>query len=126
MRDYIVQSSMNEKHPEKVDIFDTCVKLGDLDTESYWCYLKNKVATDLFSEEDEEEVVGVFKKSQLGYKLADQRVPYPTEKELEEVIIKSFATSEPANKPEHTLEIKLTDLHKTKWQLLAEAYINGK
>jgi hypothetical protein len=107
MRDYLL-----EKYPDKIEYFDICTRLGDLDTESYWCYLKDKLATDLYAEETQ-EFVGVFKKNQNGYKLATETVPYPSEDELLHYV-----------KELHVEDIE--DLKKTKWQLLAEAYINGK
>lgn len=116
MHDYIV-----EKHPDKLEIFETCQKLGDLKTEHFWCYLKDKVAEDLYAEEST-EFVGVFTAKQNGYKLADQTVPYPTDDELIELVSKQV-TELGAN---GICVFKPEDLKKTKWQLLAEAYINGR
>lgn len=107
MRDYIL-----EKHPDKVEIFDTCVSLGELETEHYWCYFENgKVAEDLFAEEDS-PFVGVFTIKQNGYRLSDKQVPYPTDDELIALVTSIAVTGD--------------DLKKTKWQLLAEAYANAK
>jgi hypothetical protein len=105
MHEYIT-----EKHPDKVEIFETCQKIT-LDTEHYWCYFKDgRVAEDLYATEAT-PFVGVFSKEQNGYKLADERVPYPTDDELIEKLEK--------------IEVSGEDLKKSKWQLLAEAYING-
>lgn len=105
MREYILQT-----HPDKLEYFDLCVKLGNIETESYWCYLKDKVTQDLYAEESQ-EFVGVFTKVMNGYKLASQTVPYPSEDELIELV--------------KELHVSGDDLKKTKWQLLAEAYISG-
>lgn len=107
MRDYIL-----EKHPDKVEIFDTCLALGNIETEHYWCYFENgKVAEDLYAEETT-PFIAVFTTKQNGYKLADQTVPYPTDDELIELV--------------NSITVTGDDLKKTKWQLLAEAYINAK
>lgn len=104
MEEYILQN-----HPDKVEIFTTCKKL-DLDTEHYWCYLKDVIGEDLYAEESQ-EFVGVFKKNQMGYKLAAEKYPYPTEDELLETVKELHITGD--------------DMKKTKWQLLAEAYLNA-
>lgn len=105
MRDYIV-----EHYPRQLEDFDTCTKLGKIKTEKYWCFIKDKVTQDLFSEESS-EFVGVFTRKQMGYKLASERVPFPSEEELLELVKELHVVGE--------------DMKKTKWQLLAEAYING-
>lgn len=105
-REYVI-----EKHPDKIEIFDTCEKLSDMETEHYWCFFEDgKLAEDLYAEETS-PFIGVFKKEQTGYKLADVKVPYPTDDELLETIKELHVSGE--------------DMKKTKWQLLAEAYINA-
>lgn len=107
MREYIL-----ENYPTQLETFDTCVALGDLETEKYWCYFTTgKVANDLFAEEDS-PFAAVFSKKQVGYKLADQHVPFPSEDELIALVPK--------------LVVEGDDLKKSKWQLLAEAYINAQ
>lgn len=101
-----------ENHPDKVEIFNTCQKLGDMTTEHYWCHhTSGKVVEDLFAEEPQ-EFVGVFKTTQNGYKMADNTVPYPSEDELIALV--------------DSINVSGEDLKKTKWQLLAEAYINAQ
>lgn len=101
-----------EFHPDQFETFKTCklLHVKGITTEHYWCYLTNKVANDLYAEEPS-EFMGVFKESQNGCKMADYKIPYPSEKELEELIGKDII-------------IKKEDLSKSKWQLLAEAFIH--
>lgn len=108
MRDYIL-----EKHPDKVELFDICVKLGalKLETDEYWCYIKDGLAEDLYAEEPQ-EFAGIFKTSQMGYKLAAEKYPSPKEDELLELVKELHVTGD--------------DMKKGKWQLLAEAYINAQ
>ena len=107
MHDYIV-----ENYPTQLEVYETCTKLAELDTNKYWCYFKSgRVTPDLYGKE-ETDFVGVFSKDQNGYKLADERLPFPEEEELIALVDK--------------LEVSGEDLKKTKWQLLAEAYINGR
>lgn len=114
MQDYITQT-----HPDKLELFLLCDKAQVPDTESYWCYFESgKYVEDLYAEEDS-AFVAVFKKSQNGYKLADQRVPYPSEDELVEKL------GDITYKDGVYLEIKLESLKKSKWEMLMEAYING-
>ena len=101
---------IKENHPDKLEIFETCQKLK-LETECYWCYFESGIACEDLYAETEEPFVGVFKTTQNGYKKATQRVPYPSEDELIAVV--------------ERLDVSAEDLKKTKWQLLAEAYING-
>jgi hypothetical protein len=103
-RNYII-----EKHPDKLEVFDTCTKLN-LDTEHYWCYIpEGKFAEDLYAEESS-PFIGVFKKEQNGYKFAEYKAPYPTEDELISHVTELHVTPE--------------DIKKSKWQLLAEAYLH--
>ena len=104
MHEYI-----KDKHPEKLEIFETCQKLN-IESEHYWCYLKDVIGEDLYAEESQ-DFVGVFKTSQMGYKLAEEKYPYPSEDELLEKVTELHITGE--------------DIKKTKWQLLAEAYLNA-
>ena len=107
-----VKKYVLETHPDKLEIFETCEKFSDMKTEHYWCYFSDgKLAEDLYAEETS-PFIGVFNTKQTGYLLADLRVPYPTDDELIELVTK--------------LEVSGDDLKKTKWQLLAEAYINAK
>lgn len=118
MRDYIL-----ETHPDKLEYFDLCVKLGNIETESYWCYLKDKVTTDLYAEESS-EFVGVFKKNMNGYKLADETIPYPSDDEL--IYLIKILCLEPkyiSGLPSEHLGNNLTI---SKWQLFAQTYIDFK
>ena len=107
MRDYIL-----ETHPDKLELFDLCVKANVPDTESYWCYFESgKYVEDLYGE-DSTPFVAVFKNSMNGFKLADEKVPYPSEEELLKLVTELHITGD--------------DLKKTKWELLMGAYINGQ
>ncbi len=102
MRDYIL-----EKHPDLIDIFDICVQMK-MDSDKYWCYLsEGKAVEDLYAE-DASPFAAVFTKLQNGYKLADEKYPYPSEEELLEHV--------------KELHVKPEDMKKSKWELLAEAY----
>lgn len=113
-----VRQYVLEHHPDKLEIFDTCTKLGDMKTEHYWCYFADgKLAEDLYAEETS-PFIGVFTTKQIGYKLADLKIPYPTDDELAEALKDKAHTA--------FIEFHIDDLKKTKWQLLAGAYIDAK
>jgi hypothetical protein len=107
MRDWI-----KDQHPQKLAVFELCQQLGDIETEHAWCYFKEgRYAEDLAAEEPS-AFLSVFSNKQVGYRMADQRVPYPSEEELLKHVT--------------ALNVSGEDLKKDKWTLLAEAYIHGK
>lgn len=103
---------VEDKRPDKLDHFDVCVRLGELDVEHYWAYLPRSVSFEDAYSEEEEDYVGVFKTAQNGYKWATVKYPYPSEEELLALVDK--------------LDVSGDDLKKDKWTLLAEAYIKAQ